>query len=231
MFDERDITNTGELETLRPAQVGTELNTRARLNVNAHQYNEAVVRQLNTRSAESLRRERTDAGSGLAHFDADQADLRQPVIPLPLDSRVAPAPRATTRPDIVAVMKHFEALACVAFGVNAESLGADRGGGGHMAAPALERINMVTAETTQKWARLFEPTLVQVFKLVWGAEDDITVVFPSTMPSSTIERLYAARVLSHKAYVGYISQLVQMPVTAFDTVDHRGEESGKGPRP
>jgi len=205
--------------------VGTELNTRARLNVNAHQYNEAMVRRLNTRSADSIRRERTDASSGLAHFDADAAELQQPIIPLPLDARVAPVPRATGRSDIVNVMKHFETLACVAFGVNSESVGADRSGG-HMAAQALERVNLVTAETTQKWARLFEPTLVQIFKLVWGAEDEITVVFPSTLPSATIERLYATRVLSHSAYVGYISKTVQMPTSAFEKIDYRMGEPG-----
>lgn len=229
VFDERDIMSTGDVEDLRArrldggALVGSNMNARARINVSAHDYNESVVRRLNTRSAESLRSEKMDAGTGLAHFDSEMAEVRQPVIPLPLDARVAPVPRATAPANIVTVMKHFETLACVAFGVNSESVGADRSGG-HVGAQTLDRINVVTSETTLKWARLFEPTLVQIFKLVWGGDEQITVVFPSTLPAATIERLYATRVLSHNAYVGYIGQTIQMPRSAFEKTDHRGEE-------
>lgn len=228
VFDERDITNTGEVEGLRARLVGTELNTRARLAVNAHDYNESIVRTLNTRSADALRREKTDARTGIANYDADLAEAPQPVIPLPLDTRVAPAPRATARADIVAILKHFETLCCVSFGVNSESVGADVRSGGHLGAQTLERINIVTSETTQRWARLFEPTLVQIYKLIWGADDEddakvdeVTVVFPSTLPGGTIERLYASKVLSHAAYVSYMGQVIQLPANAFETGDYR----------
>jgi hypothetical protein len=228
VFDERDITNTGEVEGLRARLVGTELNTRARLAVNAHDYNESIVRTLNTRSADALRREKTDARTGIANYDADLAEAPQPVIPLPLDTRVAQAPRATARTDIVAILKHFETLCCVSFGVNGESVGADVRSGGHLGAQTLERVNIVTSETTQRWARLFEPTLVQIYKLIWGADDEddakvdeVTVVFPSTLPGGTIERLYASKVLSHAAYVSYMGQVVQLPANAFETGDYR----------
>ena len=237
VFDERDITNTGEVEGLRARLVGTELNTRARLAVNAHGYNESIVRQLNTRSLDVLRREKTDARTGLANYDAEMAEGPQPVIPLPLDTRVAPAPRATARTDIVTILKHFETLCCVSFGVNSESVGADVRSGGHLGAQTLERVNIVTSETTQRWGRLFEPTLVQIYKLVWGADeeedeaaapmatsDEITVVFPSTLPGATVERLYSTRVLSHAAYVSYIAQVIQLPASAFEKTDYRGGE-------
>lgn len=97
VFDERDIMNTGDLEDLRVStmdrarDLGSDMNARARLNANTHAFNEREVRRLNTRSADSLRAEKTDASTGLAHFDADMEELRQPVLPLPLDALVANA--------------------------------------------------------------------------------------------------------------------------------------------
>lgn len=234
VFDERDITNTGEVEGLRARLVGTELNMRNKLSVNRHAFNEALVRELNTRPMEDVRQERTDRSTGLANFDANAEDPPQRIIPLPMDAQIAQAPRPQARTDIVSILKHFESLACVAFGVNSESVGADTRSGGHMGAQALERVNIVTAETTQKWARLFEPALVQIYNLIWGsgsedaAEDEadgtqveVTVIFPSTLPSATIERLYASRVLSHAAYISYAGQVIQLPRSAFETKDYR----------
>jgi hypothetical protein len=201
------------------------MNMRSRLNANLHVFNEREVRRLNSRSAESLRIEKTDPTTGIAHFDSEMEDLRQPVLPLPLDSQVANVARPVARGDIISVMKHFEMLACVAFGVNSESVGAAQAGGGHLGAGTLDRVNIVTTETTNRWARLLSPTLVQIFKLVWGADDDIMVVFPSTLSTSTVERLYATRVLSHAAYVGYMSKTVQLPRSAFEKRDFRGEDA------
>jgi hypothetical protein len=228
VFDERDIANTGEVESLHAKLVGTDMNTRARLNVNTHKFNEAMVRSLNTRTEADVKAERTERATGLANYDADVLDDMQAIVPLPLDARVAPAPRAQARTDIVTILKHFETLACVAFGVNGESVGADTRSGGHMGAATLERANVVTAETTQKWARLFEPTLVKIYELIWGGETspDVTVVFPSTLPAHFIDRLYENRVLSHKAYTGYVAHVIQLPHTAFDPVDRRPGADG-----
>jgi hypothetical protein len=231
VFDERNIMNTGELENaprIDPVSlIGSDVNARLRINVNAHTVNERFVRALNSRTAEDMRLEKTDQGTGLAHFDSTMDDLKQPILPLPLDARIASAPRPTARTDIVSLMKHFETLACVAFGVNSESVGADVRSGGHLGAQTLDRASVVTQETTQKWSRLLEPTLVEVFKLVWGEEEDITVVFPSTLPSATIEHLYTARVLSHQSYISYMSKTVQMPAKAFEKQDYRGGEELK----
>jgi hypothetical protein len=222
VFDERDIANTGEVESLRAKMVGTDMNIRARLNVNTHKYNEAMVRELNARPPDAIRAERTDKATNLANYDAGAVDEMQPIVPLPLDARVAPAPRAQARTDIISIIKHFETLACVAFGVNAESVGADVRAGGHLGAATLERTNLVTTETTLKWGRLFEPTLTKIYDLVWGDVRDVTVVFPATLPASLIDRLYEKRVLSHQAYTAYMAQVVQLPATAFEQADYRG---------
>jgi hypothetical protein len=225
VFDERDIANQGEVEGVRASLIGADMKVRTKLAVTSHQFNEMLVRQMNARQSDSVRSERRDQMSGVSHFDADMEDIPQPVYPLPLDARVAQAPRPVARADIVSIMKHFENLACIALGVNSETIGADIRSGGHLGANTLERVNVVTLETTLRWARVLEPALVQIYKLVWGDNDEdnenITVVFPSTMPSALVERLFVSKVLAYNSYVNYISNIIQMPSSAFETVDHR----------
>jgi len=229
MFDEHDLESYGT--ATRAAAVSADMRKRSEIAMSMHEFNELMVRKLNSRDSGTVARERTDKASGVAHFDASFEDRPQRVYPLPLDARVANAPRAAARMDIVSIQKHFEVLACVTFGVNAESVGADTRSGGHLGAATLERVNTVTAETTDRWARVFEPVLVQVYNLVWGdskpadrrrrktnflAENDFTVVFPSTLPSALIEQLFKNRVLTYEAYRSYVARIVQLPVTAFE---------------
>jgi len=233
VFDERDIASASELPEVREHQIGNDMKARTKLSLSTHRYNELLVKQMNAGIGEASRKERVDPQTGLQNFDVDMSDIPQPVYPLPLDSRIAQAPRPNSRADIVSVMKHFENLACIAFGVNSESVGADTRSGGHAGAQTLERVNVLTNETTMRWARLFETVLVNIYNLVWreASDQEITVVFPSTLPSHMIERLFTSRVLSYDAYINYISNIIQMPKASFERDDHRFLEERKPPKP
>lgn len=238
VFDERDIHGIGEVDGLRASLTQKNMQTRAKLAVNSVDYNQSLVNALNASGEAKLIK--IDQSSGLPHFDADLQLDGQRVVPLPLDARVASAPRAQARADIVSIMAHYESLACVVFGVNSESIGANLRSGGHLGAATLERVNLVTHESTQRWSRIVEPALLKIYNVIWGGTDeeeemvneetmfqkttkkDITVVFPSTLPRDFIERLYNMRILKHSAYTKYLGQILQMPVSNFEK-DHRGE--------
>lgn len=172
VFDDRDIANIGEIENLRASLVQTEMQTREKLALDAHTYSERMVRALNTRSAAQVAEERVDAYSGLKNYDANTPEELQRVIALPLDSRVASVPQPHARSDIRSLMQHAEGLACIAFGVNPESVGLATRSGGHLGAATLERVNALTAETVARWARVLEPVLIRIYKLIWGTEEE-----------------------------------------------------------
>lgn len=158
LFDERDIAGIGDVNGLNATETQNDMHLRFRLAVGSLEYNEQLVRKLNAKSSSEKRAERT----------ADMRDALQAVVPLPADYKVANAPRATARADIVSICSHYESLACVAF--NAESIGASVRGGGHVGAATLDKINGVTSETTARWARIFEPTLINVYNIIWGGK-------------------------------------------------------------
>ena len=261
VFDERDMANVGEVDGYKASHVGADMRNRTRLAVGTHAYNEDLVRMMNTRPPEVVQDERTDKQTGLPNYDANSAEVSQTVIPLPLDTKPVDVPRATARADIISISQHYENLACVAFGVNQESIGANLRVGAAGSADALEKANLVTAETTARWARLFEPILIKIYETVWGdnhveeedeaAEEeteteqqprrkkkkvetmpnsDIAVVFPSTLSSSMVERLFVSRVLSYPAYCRYISNVLQFPTSSFEKTDHRLALLGEGPK-
>jgi hypothetical protein len=246
VFDERDIHGIGEVDALRATMMQRNMQTRAKMAVNSVNYNQSLVNALN--NAGDTKLIKIDQSSGLPHFDAELELDGQRVIPLPLDARVAAAPRPQARTDIVSIMAHYESLACVVFGVNAESIGANLRSGGHLGAATLERVNLVTHESTQRWSRIVEPALLKIYNVIWGGDSeaeilkeedatittpppptDITVVFPSTLPRDFIERLYMMRILKHSAYMKYLGQILQMPLSNFDK-DVRAEMAEMGGR-
>lgn len=257
LFDERDIAGIGEVNGLNATETQNDMHLRSRLAVGSLEYNEQLVRKLNAKSSSEKRAERVDSVTGLAHADADMRDALQAVVPLPADYKVANAPRATARADIVSICSHYESLACVAFGVNAESIGASVRGGGHVGAATLDKINGVTSETTARWARIFEPTLINVYNIIWGGKkktskqtddmeeeesiesddgsdilpnNDLCVVFPSTLPASLVERLFVSRVITLKTYQQYLSTVLQLPMSSFEDKDHRMDLVSDGPK-
>jgi hypothetical protein len=228
VFSERDIAQISEVDNMHASLTNDNMRARTSLRLTDHQLNENIVRSLNNQNTPQQQARRVDTTTGLKNFDADMQMQMQSVIPLPLDARVASAPRATARSDIVSIIVHIESLACVAFGVNIESIGLATRGGGHLGAETLQQVNAVTFNTCQRWYSIFQPVLINVYNLIWGSStkknaNDLTVLFPSMIAPMVVEKLYTSNVLTHKAYTDYLHTNYRLPIRSFEKTDKRME--------
>lgn len=183
---------------------------------------------------------RTDPMTKLPNYDYNITYAFQPVVPLPLDARVCAAPQATSRTDLVALFESVARMACVCFGVNGDSIGLTVSHA-HSSADSLAQYNQVTLGTVNKFKSIVSPVLVDIYKLIWappddanasdardpdadsvrpdaitpaakGSADDITVLFPATIPASTMEKLFLTQILKYDAYKTYLHDSMQIPV-------------------
>ena len=239
VFDEREIHDVGEVDGYAASLMKQNMAQRQRLVVGSHEFNERLVNALNGAVTQGSKQERVDPYTKLPHFDADSATIAQAVIPLPPDTRVAGAPRATARSDVLQFVSHFETLCCVSFGVNPEGLGLQRSSFPRSGL-AMHEANAQTMATAARYAKLFEPVLVRIYQAVWGDQDmrdditdadedkvDVAALFPSILPANIIHQLYNTKILSHEAYVSYLSMAINMPVSSFEN-DHRFDAPQQG---
>lgn len=224
VFDEREIANVGEVDGLRASMVNDEMRARTGLRLTDHQRNEQLVKQFNNFNDPASVARRIDPSTGLRNFDAGMDMQLQQVVPLPLDARVASAPRASARGDIVSIVSHMETLACVSFGVNIESIGLANRLGGHLGNETLAQVNQVTFNTCLRWSTTFQPVLLNIYEVVWGdsdKKDELTVLFPSMLAPTIVEKLYTTNILTHKAYCEYLSTNYRLPLDSFEKKDVR----------
>lgn len=186
---------------------------------------------------------RTDPVTKLKNYDYDIQYEFQPIIPLPNDARACVAPQAQTRPDIVQIMETTARMCCVCFGVNSESIGL-ASSSGHSSAEAIMQANAVTTNTVEKYKSLVSPFLIDIYKVIWtvdstaieqmpaeneapmveainpttkpNLEDEIVVLFPSTVQASTMEKLFLLQVLKYDAYKTYLHESLQIPLGDFE---------------
>ncbi len=87
----------------------------------------------------------------------------------------------------------------------------------------------VTLGTVNKFKSLLAPVLVDIYKLIWAtpdkdeeereldpdaasSADEVTVLFPSIIPSSTMEKLFLSQILKYDAYKTYLHDSLHIPV-------------------
>jgi hypothetical protein len=239
VFDEREIANVGEVDQWYASRTKDNMRVRQQLVAGSHEFNEQLVSYLNANTVAGVSQERVDPYTKLPHFDRNMKDLPQAVVPLPPDARVASAPRPQTRGDVMSFVNHFETLCCVCFGVNPEGVGLQKTS--FRSGVALHEANSQTVATVNRYAKLFEPVLYRLYLAIWGdgeeydedtdldnvtkQKDSVAVLFPSTLPEQMIHTLYSSRVLSHDAYISYLSTMTKMPLSSFEK-DHRLEDKG-----
>ena len=219
VFDDRDVGTVAEGDITRASLVRDDMRTRQRIAVGSHEFNEYLVEKLNSQSVDQTRRNKTDPNTGLDHFDANMQPPTQPVVPLPLDARVATVPRPVTRSDMMHVHQHFQQMACVAFGVNSEAVGIYHSREAR-SADALDRINSLTAHTVKRWADVFSWELKKVYALVWGDDPtvdtkEVCVLFPSTVSLPMANQLFRQNILTREAFVDIVSRVLNLPHSSF----------------
>jgi hypothetical protein len=241
-FDERDLEGVGEVDGLKASIQRDNLLTRNKVQMTVHERQEHLVGILNRKTLNARDEEdnyRTDPLTKLQNYDYNLKYTFQPIVPLPLDARICSAPQASSRPDLMTVFTNTAHMACVCFGVNGESIGLTSTKT-HASADYVQTANLVTLGTVSKFKNLLSPMLIEIYKLIWGASededagdeaeaaqsdrsgggttkaDDITVIFPATIPSSTMEKLFLTQVLKYDAYKHYLHESLQIPVSNME---------------
>ena len=234
-FDERDLEGVGEVDGLRASLQRDNLLARNKVQMSVHERQEQLVGMLNRKSLNGKEEEdgfRTDPLTKLRNYDHGMNFSFQPVVPLALDTHVCVVPQAQSRTDLVPIFENAARMACVCFGVNGESIGL-KANAMNASANAVQQHNQVTLGTVNKFKSLISPILVEIYKLIWAtpadaddaeaeepeinpdaksSKDDITVLFPSTIPSSVMERLFLSRILKYDAYKTYLHDSLHIPV-------------------
>jgi hypothetical protein len=253
-FDDRDLERVGEIDGLRASVQKDSLMTRNKVHMSVHERQEQLVGLLNRKTLNGRENEedyRTDPLTKLHNYDYNLQYNFQPVVPLPLDARVCPAPQAQSRRDLMAIFESTSRMACICFGINGESIGLNAHGNTHASADTIQQANQVTTATVNKFKATVSPVLVDIYRLIWGtaaehdsdepevhphmkitkSASDITVVFPSTIPQSTMEKLFVSQVLKYDAYKNYLHGSLQIPMADMEqTYSFEEVNGGSAPK-
>jgi hypothetical protein len=251
-FDDRDLERVGEIDGLRASVQKDSMMARNKVQLSVHERQEQLVGLLNRKTLNGRENEedyRTDPLTKLHNYDYNLQYNFQPVVPLPLDARICVAPQAQCRRDLMAVFENTSRMACICFGINGESIGLNAHGNTHASADTIQQANQVTTATVNKFKSLVSPVLVDIYRLIWGTADevgdneaeahpqaktatDITVVFPSTIPQSMMEKLFVSQVLKYDAYKQYLHESLQIPIADMEkTYSFEEVNGGSAPKP
>lgn len=227
-FEDRRLAHVGEVDGLRASITRDNMLLRNRVIGDAHAQQERIAEILNASRVDTGDPSyRSDPITGLRNFDADLAQKYSPIIPLPADARIAAAPMATARADFVSVNEYLNNLASIAFGVNLEAVGTV---GTNRSGDSLAASNTVTTSTVNRFKNILTGPLIDIYKMVWGAQeegssepavDDITVMFPSVVSTSTMLVLFEKNLVTYKALCGYLHRHLGLPMEVFEKKDHR----------
>jgi hypothetical protein len=225
-FEERRLAHVGEVDGLRASITRDNMLVRNRVIGDVHAQQERLAEMLNaSRVDTSDPSYRSDPITGLRNYDADLAQKYSPIIPLPVDARVATTPMPVARPDFVAVNEHLQQLASMSFGVNLEAVG---GNSAFKSSDAMNSANNVTTTTVNRFKQLLTGPLIDIYKVLWGnkegdepAESDLTVMFPSIVSTSTMLVLFEKNILTQKALLAYLHKHLGLPIASFEKKDYR----------
>jgi hypothetical protein len=251
-FDERDLDGVGEIDGLRASLQKDNLLSRNKIQMSVHERQEHLVSMLNKKSLNAKDDDasfRTDPLTKIRNYDYGIDFAFQPIVPLALDSHVCVVPQAQSRTDLVSIFENTARIACICFGVNSESIGMSTVGA-HASADSASQHNLVTLSTVHRFKSLVGPVLVDIYKLIWAAPDsdqetpeldpdaassadEVTVLFPSIIPSSTMEKLFLTQILKYDAYKTYLHDSLHIPVRDMEKTFtfEEGEAAAKRLKP
>lgn len=222
-FTNPDIAGVGEVDNLRASVAADNMLVRNRVNVDAHQQQDQLVRILNQARADtssSAWRNLVDPTTGLENADKwlNDANAHQPVLPLPMDSKPVAAPQAHSRTDFVPLHSHLMLVTCVCYGLNPELVGLHHHGG-VQSAETMARANAVTDNTVNAFRIVLAQAFKDLYELIWGGEEkrvDVHVTFPSLLDWATVRLLYQEGTLTHKAYRLLVANRLDMTIESFE---------------
>ena len=155
-FDERDLEHVGEIDGLKASMQANNMLSRNKIQMSVHERQEELVGMLNRRTLnakDSDKNFRTDPLTRIQNYDYNIDFNFHPIVPLALDTTVCAVPQAQGRGDLVSIFDNVARMACVCFGVNAESIGLNAGSS-HASADAIQQSNQVTLSTVHKFKGL-----------------------------------------------------------------------------
>jgi len=223
-FDDRELNAVGEVDGLRASLTRDNVLVRNRITMDAAAQQDQLVRTLNKMRADTSTpgwRALVDPQSGLENADRllNEASDYQPVVPLANDAKAVPSTVAQSRHDIVPLNEQLMLLACVAYGVNGEAIGLIHHGG-VQSAESISRSNAVLDTTVKTFRQILSQTLVDLYFLMWGGEkekeSDITVLFPSLLDLTQLEKLYKTGLVKHEAFREFISETLSISLKSLE---------------